>query len=197
MSVSLRNKPLTRWSGPPMNEGKVVTYEFGTPASNTCYVDHEDANFAYVTHPLAPCILIRALKSKINQSAPNGKDSTERCLDYASANQEMLDYNTLMDLTGLKTIFAIYRKLTPKQKQVLAHICGMLAQNKFSDDLKLAMSFVSRNVGVLDEFNLMWYNNFKGLFTGKQPVTSKKQRSAIFNIAGYALAELETPSIPK
>lgn len=180
-----------------MNEGKIVTYEFGTQASNTCYVDHEDSDAVYLAHPLAPGVLLRASKQKINLSQPIGKDSTERCLDFANANQGMLDYNTLLDLRGLGIIFALYRKLTPKQKHSLANICGNLAQNKFSDDLKLAMGFVSKNVGILDEFNLMWYNNFKGLFTGKQPVTSKKQRGAIFNIAGYVLAELETPSVPK
>jgi hypothetical protein len=39
----------------------------------------------------------------------------------------------------------------------------------------------------------MWYRNFQGLFSGRQPITSKKQRASIFNITGFVMAELETP----
>lgn len=177
--------------------GQVVTYDFGTQASNTCVIEILENSYALLSHPLAPGVLLTAELHKLNVTGANGKDSAERSLDFANANKDMLDHNTRQDLYGLGLIFFVSRKLTPKQKYALANICGLLAQNKFNDDLKLAMAYVSRNVGVLDEFNLMWYNNFKGLFTGKQLVTSKKQRGAIFNIAGYVLAELETPSVPK
>lgn len=177
--------------------GQVVTYDFGTQASNTCVIEVLETSYALLSHPLAPGVLLTAALNKINNVGANGKDSTERSLDFANSNKDMLDHNTRQDLLGLGLVFFVSRKFTPKQKHALANICGMLAQNKFNDDLKSAMSFVAKNIGVLDEFNLMWYNNFKGLFSGKQPVTSKKQRGAIFNIAGYVLAELETPSVPK
>lgn len=183
-----------------LQEGQIVTFDFGTQASNTCKIEtlyDTKPPTALLTHPLAPGIFIRVLQTSLNTVGANGKDSAERCLDFANANKEMLDHNTRQDLYGLGVIFFVSRKLTPKQKNTLANICGLLAQNKFSDDLKSAMTYVTKNVGVLDDFNLMWYNNFKGLFSGKQSVTSKKQREAIFNIAGYVLAELETPSVPK
>lgn len=177
--------------------GQIVTYDFGTQASNTCVLEVLENSYALLSHPLAPGILLMAELHKINTVSANGKDSSERCLDFANSNKDMLDHNTRQDLFGLGVIFSASRKLSPKQKHTLANICGLLAQNKFNDDLKSAMGFVGKNVGLLDDFNLMWYNNFKGLFSGKQPVTSKKQRGAIFNIAGYVLAELETPSVPK
>jgi hypothetical protein len=180
-----------------LKENTVVTYDFGTSSSNTCNLDTIEDFTVLVSHPLAPGILIRLEKARINTVSANGKDSTERALDFANANKNMLDHNTRIDLFSLGLFFVVGRRLTPRQKHALANICGILAANKFNEDLKSAMSFVSQNIGLLDEFNLMWYNNFKGLFSGKQPVTSKKQRGAIFNIAGYVLAELETPSVPK
>lgn len=175
----------------------IVTLSLNSPASNTYFVDKDEGDTILLTHPLSSGVLIRVLKAEVNLVSACVKDSTERGLDFANSNRSMLDYNTNSDLDALGVYFFMKRKLTPRQKHMLANICGILAGIKFNGDLKMAMSFVQKNVSLLDEFNLMWYNNFKGLFTGKQPVTSKKQRGAIFNIAGYVLAELETPSTPK
>ena len=68
---------------------------------------------------------------------------------------------------------------------------GFIAITKLQDDISNAMALISKNAAILDEFNAMWYNNFSGLFKRNQPITSKKQRQAIFNIAGFVLAELE------
>lgn len=179
------------------DKDQIVTLNLNTQSSNTFYVDSDEGPTLLLSHPVAKGILVRVQKSDVNQVSANVKDSTERSLDFANSNRTMLDYNTNMDLDGLGMYFFVNRKLTPRQKYILANICGILASIKFNNDLKEAMALVSKNSTVLDEFNLMWYNNFKGLFTGKQPVTSKKQRGAIFNIAGYVLAELETPSVPK
>lgn len=180
-----------------LQKNSIVTYDFKTSASNTCELDSVEEHTVLLTHPLARGILLRVSKDQINTVSANGKDSIERSLDFANANSFMLDHSTKLDLYSLGIFFFISRKFTSRQKHTLANICGILAMAKFNDDLKSAMSCISKNLGILDEFNLMWFNNFKGLFSGKQPVTSNKQRSAIFNIAGYVLAELETPSIPK
>ena len=57
------------------------------------------------------------------------------------------------------------------------------------------MKFIVENQGLFDEFNAMWFNNFDGL--GKQPITSKKQRSSIFNMAGFLLAELNPTAVKR
>lgn len=180
-----------------LQKGSIVTVELTKNASNTFFVDTVEADSVLLTHPLADGVLIRVPLEKINTVSANVKDSTERCIGFANANRQYLDYSTLGDLEGVGIYFAIKRKLTPRQKQTLAAICGVIASVKFNNEIADAMHFVSKNSSILDEFNLMWYNNFKGLFTGRQPITSKKQRSAIFNIAGYVLAELETPTAPK
>ena len=64
-------------------------------------------------------------------------------------------------------------------------------------NIKDAMDIIVENEGALDEFNMMWYNNFSELFKGNQQITSKKQRGSIFNMAGFVLSQLHTPSIIK
>lgn len=175
-------------------KNQIVTVDIGNASSNTFIVDTDEGATLLLTHPLAKGVLIRMPKDKVNNAAANIKDSSERCIDYANANRSFLDYNTAGDLESVGIFFALKRKLTPRQKQTLANICGIIASVKFGNDLREAMNFITKNSSLLDEFNAMWFNNFRGLFTGTQQITSKKQRSAIFNIAGYVLAEMENPT---
>ena len=177
-----------------IQKNSIVTMELNNQSSNTFIVDTVEEDTVLLTHPLAGGILIRVPKDKVNTTNANIKDSSERAIDYANGNRQYLDYNTAADLESLAIFFTFKRKLTPRQKQTLASICGVIASVKFDNDLREAMNFVTKNASMLDEFNSMWYNNFKGLFSGHQMVTSKKQRSAIFNIAGYVLAEMENPT---
>jgi hypothetical protein len=171
----------------------IVTIELNN-CSITFVVDTIEETTVLLSHPLASGILFRVNKEKVNTTSANIKESMERGIDYANSNREYLDYNTASDLEALAIFFTIKRKLTPRQKQTLANICGIIASVRFDNDLRETMNFIIKNSSLLDEFNMMWFNNFKGLFSGQQIVTSKKQRSAIFNIAGYILAELENPT---
>lgn len=177
-----------------IKKNSIVTLDLHNHTSNTFMVDTVEDDSVLLSHPLAPGVLVRVSKERVNTTAANIKDSMERSIDYANSNKQYLDYNTVSDLEAVAIYFTLKRKLTPRQKQTLANICGVIASVKFDNDLREAMNFVSKNSSLLDEFNLMWYNNFKGLFTGNQMITSKKQRSAIFNIAGYVLAEMENPT---
>ena len=102
-----------------------------------------------------------------------------------------LDHNTRGDLEALRLFFVVKRSLTNHQKNQIAGICGTIASIYFHNDINMAMDLVKKNIPLLSEFNSMWYNNFKDLFSGKKPIVSPKQRSAIFNIAGSVLAELQ------
>jgi hypothetical protein len=178
--------------------GDIVTAQFDSlGASNTCIVKDVGKDSALLAHPLFEEIMIARPIDSLNVAAANLKDSTERSLDFANTNKKFLDYNTIADLESLCLYFVVRRKLTPRQKFILSNICGNIASIKFNNDIKAAMAYVVKNEAVLDEFNSMWYRNFSGLFSGKQQITSKKQRAAIFNIAGFALAELEIPTTPK
>lgn len=180
-----------------LEKNTIVSVSLPTTGSNTYMVDTDEGDTVLLMHPLAPQILIRFSKVQLNTVHATIKDSTERGIDYANKNKNYLDYNTLGDLDSICVYFALKRRLTPRQKQTLANICGIIASAKFDNDLGEAMKTVSQNTSLLDEFNMMWYNNFKELFAGRRPITSKKQRGAIFNIAGYVLAELENPTAQK
>ena len=177
-----------------ISKNSIVTVDLNNNSSNTFIVDTVEGDTVLLTHPLAHGVLIRVEAAKVNTTSANIKDSIERGIDFANSNKQYLDYNTALDLEAVAIFFTLKRKSTPRQKQTLAHVCGLIACAKFNDDLREAMNFIIKNKMVLDEFNTMWFNNFQGLFSGHQMVTSHKQRSAIFNIAGYAMAELENPT---
>lgn len=176
------------------NPGDIVTLKFEDKVSSNTYVVESDCGESVLLqHPMFPPLLMRFSKASLDNVSPNVKDSIERALDFVNKNPAYLDYNTLADHESLCMYFIVRRKLTPRQKNILSNICGQIASIKMNNDVKAAMELVVANVAVLDEFNAMWYRNFSGLFSGRQPITSKKQRAAIFNIAGFVMAELERP----
>lgn len=172
----------------------IVTLNMNNTSSNTFIVDTVEDNSYLLSHPLAPGVLVRVEKDKVNLTSANIKDSSERGIDYANLNRQYLDYNTSLDLEGLAMVFALKRKLTPRQKTILSQINGVVAKSRFNDDLRETMSFIKRNVSILDDFNLMWFNNLSEVFTGVKSIKTLKQRNLIFNIAGYLLAEMENPT---
>ena len=180
-----------------LKEGDIVTLDFNSDVSNTLEIHKIVDNHAYLNHPLSPDIFIKKELSTLNKVSPNVKDSTERSLDFVKTNKEYLDYNNKLDLESLCISFIVNRKLTPKQKKILSDLSGKIAEIKFNGNVKDAMRFITSNEVLLDGFNKMWYNNFSNLFSGKQTITSKKQLSAIFNIAGFVCAELSIPSAKK
>lgn len=177
-----------------MQKDKIITYEFSNDASsNTFIVDTEEGESVLAKHPLADGVLVRLNKNKVNTVPANVKDSIERALDFVKSNINFLDYNAKADLEALSIYFVVTRQLSPKQKSRLASMCGKIAVFKLNNDIRSAMSLIRENEGVLDDFNSMWYKKFRDLFTGKASITSKKQRSALFNMAGFVMAELATP----
>lgn len=173
-------------------------------ASNTYIVlghivdDEGDATDAVALyHPLHPkCFIIKHI-SELNKVQANLKDSTERSLEFSMKFQDYLDHNSKGDLEALRLYFVVHRKLTNRQKNNLANICGTIASIHFNNDISIAIRYVIENNAVLDEFNKMWYINFKDLFMGRKPIVSPKQRASIFNIAGFVLAELESQKTKK
>lgn len=175
--------------------GDYVTLNLNSKASNTfIYKGQISENEAILSHPLGGDTCILAPVRDLNTVNPNLKDSTERSLDYVNRNKRCLDYNSKMDLECLSIYFASKRKLSPNMKKVLANLSGIVASAEFKNDIRSAMEFITANKSCLDEFNMMWFNNFKGLFDRSQSITSDKQTKAIYNIAGFVLAELATPS---
>lgn len=177
--------------------GDIVTYDIVQNSSNTFIVDAIVDEIVYLTHPLNDECVLKTFHENVNEVAPVLKDDTERCLGFAKSNIEYLDFNSKGDLEAMCMFFVHKRRLTSKQKSALSNMCGIIASIEFNNDIQNAMNFIVKNEGVLDEFNRMWYNNFQGLFKGSQAITSKKQRASIFNIAGFALAQAQSPMATK
>jgi hypothetical protein len=183
--------------GKTFKAGEIVTVKYeNVVSSNTYVVESDCGDSVLLFHPLFPHCLMRHGKDQLDLVSPNVKDSIERSLDFVNKNTRYLDYNTLADHEALCAYFVLRRRLTPRQKNMLSNMCGTVASSVLNNDVKLAIDLVTSNAAVLDDFNLMWYRNFNRLFLGEQPITSVKQRAAIFNMAGFVMAELERPTVP-
>ena len=186
-----------------LKQGDIVTVKFeNIKASNVFILVYKiirsnGKEIGLLKHPLAPDILVERPMDELNIVALQSKDSVERSLGFVRANQTYLDCNSRADLYALCQSFVVVRKLTTRQKSTLSMLGGFIAITKLQDDINTAMALISKNAAILDEFNAMWYNNFSGLFKRNQPITSKKQRQAIFNMAGFVLAELENTVVFK
>lgn len=175
--------------------GELVTLDQRSKASNTyVYAGKLSNEQVLLTHPLSKDTCLLVPEGSINVCSPNIKDTTERCLDYVNRSRKSLDHNMKLDLECLSIYFGLKRQLSPNMKKVLANLSGVVAAAYFQNDVHAAMSYITQNKACLDDFNLMWFNNFRGLFNGSQPITSDKQTSAIYNMAGFVLSELATPS---
>jgi hypothetical protein len=177
-----------------MKPGDIVVAPVVGEASNTFIVHRVLEDIVQVKHPLYPAAILEFNIDELNKELPRIKDSSERSIDYANHHRSALSPVYCADLDALSLYFLVVRKLTPKQKGILAAICGEIATIKFNNELKAAMRFIQEHSVLLDDFNLMWYENFAALFSGNQPISSKKQKSAIFNMAGFLLSELHQPS---
>lgn len=180
-----------------LQEGQTVTLTKESKSSNTYIIENIINNQVLLKHPLYPEVYIKANKDEINQVAPILKDDTERCLDYAKNYKELLDFNFTGDLDSLCLYFVVNKNLTMRQKKSLSNICGMILSTQVSNDLQEAIDLVNYNKNLLDDFNNMWYMNFEQIFNRKKHVTSPKQRSTIFNIAGFVAAQMQNPVITR
>jgi len=176
----------------------IVTVELDSNVSNTYKIyegNLKDKSLLF--HPLFPSCFILKDNNELNYKTAVIKDSTERSIDFVVSNKQLLNHDSLQDLEAVCLLFSVKRVLSPKLKNVLSNLGGIIASYKLNNNVQEAIKIVNTNVGILDEFNLMWYNNLKKLFNGTRAITTKNQRSSIFNMTGFVLAELKTPTITK
>lgn len=175
-----------------LKEGDIVTLSLENETiSNTFILAQLVDDGAYLTHPLSPGIFIKKNQIDLNKVSPTVRCSSERALSFLSKNTYIFDYRGKMDLKSLCICFVVNRELTPNQMKIVADLSGKVAKKKFIGNVKKAMEYITENEALLDDFNRLWYNNFSKLFRGSQEISSSKQSSAIFNMAGFVLGELD------
>lgn len=182
--------------------GDVVTVSLANGHVATLKVASEQGrtpNSVFLSHSyLKNQIFVEVELDRLNLTFAEAQNNTLKCISYASINESILSVQDRESLDDIRIIYAIKARLTSFQMQKLSQLCGQIAEHHFKTDIKAAMKFIASSEALLDDFNRMWYYNFKKtLFTGDQLITSKKQRMSIFNIAGFAMAVSQNPIIEK
>lgn len=150
----------------------------------------------FLVHPLAPKAYICLAADSEQELAAHqfhtqGKSPIQVQLEYAKRYHTYLDYDTNAEVESLALYFVTNRNLTADQKNKLSRICGRIASHYCHNDLSIAIRNINENEALLDEYNTMWYNNFKKIFRGEKRADTAKQRASIFNMAGFVFAQLD------
>lgn len=182
-----------------IKQGDLVTVNLQSnySSSNVYMVHRKLETECLLSHPLAPnCFLLKA-DTELNQVAPTLKNAVERCMDYAHRNMEAFDANDAAELKALFSHFVVNRRLSQRQGRTISAACGKIAAANMRNNLMSAIQLVVGNKGLLDDYNLFWFERMSEVYTGKKSAVSPKQRVAIFNQAGFILAQLATNSVPQ
>lgn len=181
-----------------IKQGDLVTVQLSenSTASNVYSVHRKLDGECVLSHPLYPqCLIIRP-DTELNLVAASLKNSTEKCLEFVMKNRTFLDHNSVCDVLAMAAYFVINRKLSSRQLKVLAGYCGKIASIILDNNLGSATKKVADNAALLDEYNLVWFNNLRDIYSGKK-TPSPNQRESVFNQAGFILAQLETNIVPQ
>ena len=174
-----------------LKEGDLVTVDHAnSQMSNTYVVVSVLDDRVFLRHPLAPECLIERNSKDLDNDLAVLKPSLEKCLEYAKKNSNMLGYTAKADLEALCFYYVVKKTITPKQRNELSHICGKLAAIELEHNTTLAVEIVKKNAVLLDEFMQVIFNHNKKALDNPAKVDSRTERFAIFNLAGFILANL-------
>ena len=177
-----------------MIKGGIVTYDQGSSydTSSNTYVYQEKLNSVEVllSHPLTPKINIIVEEEKLNQTQAVMRNPVELCLYYANQNKELLGHTHRADLQAMCYYFVVERNFTMKQRSDLASICGKIASVQLHNNMEAASKLIIDNRPLLDDFHVTLYNNFESVIRDSNTLKKKSERFAVFNLAGFVLAQL-------
>ena len=182
-----------------LEEGQLVTLDLDDKSvSNTYILDTLEAgDKALIRHPAYDGWLKRVSVDRLDRVSATIKDSLERGIDFIQTGVDILSKDDAADLESILLYFINNKGLSNGLKKRLSDLMGKVAKLQLQDNITDAMRLVVDNQGLLDEFNNLWYHNYRKIFNGQQRVSSAKQRTTIFNMAGFVLAELATPTITR
>jgi hypothetical protein len=174
----------------------LVTIDLGrySTAANTYEVVgfSEDKTEAFLTHPIVDKkFFISAPLKSFNHVQASLQSATERCLLFAKQNKELLGYKLQAELEALILYFFVNKVLAPTQKESLSAICAKIGSIILKNDLQQAIDLVNSNEMVLDDFNRVWYENAKALFTDVKKISNKNKRLIVWKISGFIMAQIQ------
>lgn len=170
---------------------KLVTLNVGSETVSNTYVQHElQDGQVLLCHPLLPGVFLVKEKTELDLVSASPRNAEEKQLSYCNKYRKYLDFDNSSMLDSLILYHIVFKKFGNKQKSALNIICGKIAEIYCDSDLTRAVDVVNANQALLNSYNSYWYRTFDKFFNrGKQPET-KQQRDAIFNMAGFVLAQL-------
>lgn len=172
----------------------IVLGQANTPCSYK--IDSIESDTVLLSHPFLRGLLLRYPSDQLDKMSPPIMSSTERGLFFVlQKHGAYLNYYDHQSILALATHFALERKLTSDQLRVLSTVLGQIAKIELSGSLNVAMKLLLDNEVLLDEFNTTWFNIFKPYLTKAKPVYKENHRTAIFNMAGFVLAEVARVSV--
>jgi len=175
--------------------GQIVTYDFSTENSNTFYVHTVLKGEAILFHPLKPKVFKIVPIDQLNLVPAKLKSNLDRMFDLVHLNEKSLDYENSTIFDMLSYYYIQNRKLSNRQKKNLSDLTGKVAAILLDQDATKAKAIINSEVGLLDSFNLLWYNNLKDTILNKDSHLSEKQKSSIFNMAGFVLAQMAVDKV--
>ena len=176
-----------------IKKGDVVTIELGenNNSSNTFVVAEKMGEEALLHHPMQPNVYLRYRDTLLNNAFAMPKEVYEKCLQFALKYQSYLDVDDTSVLVSISLYWVVNRQLTSVLKKLLADVCGKISKIHCNNDLSIAIKIVNENAALLNEFNHMWYHNFRAYFLNKKVPETVGVRTVIFNICGFVLAQSE------
>lgn len=175
-----------------MKAGRLVTVKLGAnnTASNVFEVAKQIDGLNFLHHPLMDELFILKTDSELDVEPARPKDPDQKCLEYVLAHQQYLGYEDTTDLEALCMFFVVRRRFSNRQKHFMSSLGGKIASKHCNEDINIAIRTVRSNKALLNDFNQMWYLKLEKFFLEKKPITTPNIRLAIFNMAGFILAQL-------
>jgi len=177
----------------PIKVNSLATVDLGkfSNSSNTYRVVSKlRGKKVLLAHPLTEeCFIIKDEES-LNKVAPSLKSPTEKCLDFCKKHKNLLGFKSNATLDALCYYFVIRKDLAANQKEELAILCAKIANITLKNNLLNALTLITDNLGVLDEFNLNWYTRLQPSLKNIASL-EQKQVKQVVKIAGFILAQIE------
>lgn len=167
----------------------VPSKKYNTSA-NTYKVVRKLKGECLLAHPLSDdCFLLKKDKD-LNNFQATLQNSIEKCLNFANKNKHLLGHSSRYDLESMIYLFVIKRELSMKQKAELSSICGKISSVMLQNNLQSAIDYINPNNAILDDHHTTLFNSVKECIKNPTKIRTKKEKFAIFSIAGFLMAQL-------
>lgn len=146
----------------------------------------------FLGHPLSTCEIYvkQDLVAGLQKlDSPPKMSALEKLLKLAKGAVTSLKGNERMDLDALSAYYVLKRRLSRSQYEALHLMVTAIAENSFEHSPAKACDFIKENEALLDDSTVILYNTHKSVIDNWKFIQSRSERSAIFRLAGFLIAQ--------